>query len=189
MCSVPGQSIVSNLTLLRDTFDYVSRTNGTGILVSSDQEKAFDRVDRSFLLKLLDHLGFGPSFCQWIATSYSGAFRHIIVNGYLSVTVNLFGRVTLSHPRFTSCVEVLACKIRDFSDIVVFHCPALKVVSLKLDSTWVIQQVLLKVHAHFTLSIGRFVYMSVVQEQSLICLKLRQCGSAHGEVAQISPLG
>ena len=55
-CSVPGQSTVSNLTLLLDTLDHVSRTNETGILVSLDQEKAFDRVDRSFLLKLLDHL-------------------------------------------------------------------------------------------------------------------------------------
>ena len=61
-CSVPGQSTVSNLTLLLDTLDHVSRTYETGILVSLDQEKAFDRVDRSFLLKLLDHLGFGPSF-------------------------------------------------------------------------------------------------------------------------------
>ena len=64
MCSVPGRSIVSNLTLLCDTLNYVSHTNETGILVSLDQEKAFDRVDRSLLLKLLNHLGFGPSFCQ-----------------------------------------------------------------------------------------------------------------------------
>ena len=92
-CSVPGQSTVSNLTLLLDTLSYVSRTNETGILVSLDQEKAFDRVDHSFFLKLLDHLGFGPGFCQWIATLYSGAVIRIIVNGYLSDRVNLCGGV------------------------------------------------------------------------------------------------
>ena len=92
-CSVPGQSTVSNLTLLLDTLDHVSRTDQTGILVSLDQEKALDRVDRSFLLKLLDHLGFDPSFCQWIATLYSGAVIRIIVNGYLSDRVNLCGGV------------------------------------------------------------------------------------------------
>ena len=92
-CFVPGQSTVSNLTLLLDTLDHVSRTDQTGILVSLDQEKALDRVDRSFLLKLLDHLGFGPSFCQWIATLYSGAVIRIIVNGYLSDRVNLCGGV------------------------------------------------------------------------------------------------
>ena len=92
-CSVPGQSTVSNLTLLLDTLSYLSRTNETGILVSLDQEKAFDGVDRSFLLKLLDHLGFGPGFCQWIATLYTGVVIRIIVNGYLSDRVNLCGGV------------------------------------------------------------------------------------------------
>ena len=125
-CSVPGQSTVSNLTLL-DTLDHVSRTDQTGILVSLDQEKALDRVDRSFLLKLLDHLGFGPSFCQWIATLYSGAVIRIIVNGYLSDTVNLCGGVrqgdSLSPMLYILSVEVLACKIRDSSDIVGFSLP------------------------------------------------------------------
>ena len=41
-CSVPGRRISSNFTLLRDTLDYINRTNETGILVSLDQEKAFD---------------------------------------------------------------------------------------------------------------------------------------------------
>lgn len=126
-CSVPGQSTVSNLTLLLDTLDHVSRTDQTGILVSLDQEKALDRVDRSFLLKLLDHLGFGPSFCQWIATLYSGAVIRIIVNGYLSDRVNLCGGVrqgdSLSLMLYILSVEVLACKIRDSSDIVGFSLP------------------------------------------------------------------
>ena len=126
-CSVPGRSIVSNLTLLRDTLDYISRTNETGILVSLDQEKAFDRVDRSFLLKLLSHLGFGPSFCHWIAMLYSGAFMRIIVNGYLSDRVNLCRGVrqgdSLSPMLYILCVEVLACKIRDSPDIIGFSLP------------------------------------------------------------------
>ena len=126
-CSVPGRSIVSNLSLLRDTLDYVSRTNETGILVSLDQEKAFDRVDRSFLLKLLNHFGFGPSFCRWISTLYNGAFMRIIVNGFLSDRVNLCRGVrqgdSLSPMLYILCVEVLACKIRDSSDIIGFSLP------------------------------------------------------------------
>ena len=110
--------------IIRDTLDHVSRTNETGILVSLDQEKAFDRVNRSFLPKLLDHLGFGPSFCQWIATSYSCAFMRIIVNGYLSDRVNLCTGVrqgdSLSPMLYILCVKVLVCKIRDSSNIVGF---------------------------------------------------------------------
>ena len=48
-CSVPGRSIKSNLALLRDTLEEIERTNESGILVSLDQEKAFDRVDQVFL--------------------------------------------------------------------------------------------------------------------------------------------
>ena len=60
-CSVPGRSTASNLLLLHDVLDHIERSGETGILVSSDQEKAFDRVDLAFLLNLLRHLSFGPS--------------------------------------------------------------------------------------------------------------------------------
>ena len=61
-CSVPGRTIFENLTLLRDILDYVNKTNETGILLNLDQEKAFDRVDRNFLLNTLKHFGFGLAF-------------------------------------------------------------------------------------------------------------------------------
>ena len=59
-CSVPERSIFSNLSLLRDTLAFIGWTKESGILLSLDQEKAFDPVDRSFLLNLIDHFGFGP---------------------------------------------------------------------------------------------------------------------------------
>ena len=49
------------------------------ILITLGQEKAFDRVDRSFLLKVLDKLGFGNEFRQWIITLYNNASTRIIV--------------------------------------------------------------------------------------------------------------
>ena len=83
-CSVPGRSIHSNLVLLRDTLAFIDRTGETGILLSLDQEKAFDRVDRIFLLNLLEHFGFGPWFRACIATLYNGAFLQVLVNDFLS---------------------------------------------------------------------------------------------------------
>jgi len=44
------------------------------ILVSLDQDKAFDRVDRTFLLQLFEVFGFGPDFCRWITTLYDDTF-------------------------------------------------------------------------------------------------------------------
>lgn len=88
-CSVLGRSISSNLVMLRDMLDYIDRTDEPGILISLDQEKAFDHVDRSFLMNLLWHLGFGPSFCKWISTLYRGANMQLMVNGWLSRKIDL----------------------------------------------------------------------------------------------------
>ena len=51
-CSVINRSIFSNLHLIRDTLDMINKTDETGILVSLDQMKAFDRVDHDFLMRV-----------------------------------------------------------------------------------------------------------------------------------------
>ena len=126
-CSVPGRKITSNLHILRDVLDYTDRTNETGILISLDQEKAFDRVNRTFLLNLLSRFGFGPSFCFWINTLYNGANMRIIVNEWLSDTIPLSRGVrqgdSLSPLLYILCVETLACKIRNNPDIEGFLLP------------------------------------------------------------------
>ena len=43
-CSIPGRSIFNNLNLIHHVLDYIGKTSETGILLSLDQEKAFDRV-------------------------------------------------------------------------------------------------------------------------------------------------
>ena len=123
-CSFPGRSIHSNLVLLRDTLALIERTGEAGILLSLDQEKAFDRVDRNFLLNLLEHFGFGPSFRACIATLYNGA---VLVNDFLSNPISLERGVrqgdALSPMLYVLCVEVLACKIRASPDVRGFLLP------------------------------------------------------------------
>ena len=86
-CSIPGRSVFSNLTLLRDTLAFIERSNEAGILLFLDQEKAFDRVDRSFLLSSLELFGFGPWFRTYIAPVYRGAYMQ--VNDFLSDPIPL----------------------------------------------------------------------------------------------------
>jgi len=50
-CSVPVKSVSLNVILWRDCLDNIKQTGETGILISLDQEKAFDRVNRPFMLK------------------------------------------------------------------------------------------------------------------------------------------
>ena len=58
-CGVVGRSIFSNLQLIRDMLDMIDKTNETGILVTLDQEKAFDRVESKF-----DSTGFSRKGCE-----------------------------------------------------------------------------------------------------------------------------
>jgi len=109
-----GVLFFSNVTLLpRDTFDYIKRTNETTILVSLDQEKAFDRVNRSFLIDLLVAVGFGPDFRRWIATLYNGACMRIILNNWLTERISLEGSVRQGAPLspllYVLCIEVFYC--------------------------------------------------------------------------------
>ena len=68
---------------------YNAKKNNTNlILVSLDQEKAFDRVDRNFLEKILEKMNFGPSFQQWIQVLYTGGQYKIINNGWLSEPID-----------------------------------------------------------------------------------------------------
>ena len=52
-CGLVGRSIFSNLQLIRDMLDMIDKTNETGILVTLNQGKAFDRVDHDFLMPVL----------------------------------------------------------------------------------------------------------------------------------------
>ena len=126
-CSVPGRSIFSNVTLLRDIMDLIQQTDECAILVSLDQEKAFDRVNRVFLLELLEVYGFGSDFCRWVSTLYNNAFMQIIINDRLSSKVPLNRGVRQGDPLspllYVLCVEVLASLIRRSPEIEGFLLP------------------------------------------------------------------
>lgn len=126
-CSVPGRSIFSNVTLLRDISALIQQTDECAILVSLDQEKALDRVNRTFLLQLLQAYDFGPDFCCWVSTLYYDTFMQIIINDRLSSEINLKRGVRqgdlLSLLLYVLCVEVLASLIRSSSEIEGFLLP------------------------------------------------------------------
>ena len=115
-CSIPGRTIFDNLALFRDTLEYITVTGETGILVSLDQEKAFDRVNRDFLSNVLQRFGFGPVFQRWISVLYQDAVMRILVNGFLTEKIPLERGVRQGDPLspllYILCSEVLACNIR-----------------------------------------------------------------------------
>ena len=69
-CGVPGRFIGENVALLRDVADYASSSGASVAILSRDQEKAFNRVDWSFMRSTLCTMGFGPSFISWVDLFY-----------------------------------------------------------------------------------------------------------------------
>ena len=90
-CGVPGRIIGENVALLRDVVDFASFSDTPVAVLSLDQEKAFDRVDWSFMRATLSAMGFGSSYIAWVNLFYHCVQSSVNVNGYLS---SLFG---LSH--------------------------------------------------------------------------------------------
>ena len=126
-CGVVGRSIFSNLQLIRDTLDMIDKTDEPGILVTLDQEKAFDRVDHEFLMRTLAKFGFGPSFCHWVSIFYNDVFSRIICNANLSMPVFLGRGVRqgcpLSPLLYVLVSEVLSTQIRKCKEIEGFRLP------------------------------------------------------------------
>ena len=115
-CGVPGRYIGENVALLRDVVSYANMFDSPVAILSLDQEKAFDRVDWSFMYATLRRMGFGTSFLQWVNLFYTGVQSSVNVNGYLSPFFSLSRGVRqgcpLSPLLYVLVAEVLACNIR-----------------------------------------------------------------------------
>ena len=83
-CGVPGRFIGENVAFLRELVDFCTFSGVPAALLSLDQEKAFDRVDWSFLRSTLYAFGFGQSFIGWVDLFYNNSCSAVNVNGYVS---------------------------------------------------------------------------------------------------------
>ena len=129
-CGVPERTIYENIFRLRDMCYHAIITNSDLILINLDQEKAFDSVDRQFLIRVLQQMNFGPSFINWINVLYANTTCRVINNGWSSDTIFLRRGVRqgcpLSPLLYVVFVEVLAIAIRNNSLIQGIKIPGLR---------------------------------------------------------------
>ena len=88
-CSIPNRTIFENLFLIRDIITYTKQKNNYFYLLQIDQEKAFDKIDRAFLYKTMEKMGFSPLFINFLKILYKQNTSMIINNGFLSPQVSL----------------------------------------------------------------------------------------------------
>ena len=115
-CAIPGRSIIDNCHLIRDILDYANLKNIDGILLSIDQEKAFDRRAHRYLFEVLKAFGLGENFVNWIQILYNNVSASVIVNHFISTPFSVLKSVRqgccLSPLLYVLCLEPILIKIR-----------------------------------------------------------------------------
>ncbi len=93
--------------------------------ISLDAEKAFDRLERSYLFQVLSRFNFCTSFINWVETLYFKPQAKISCNSITSATFPLFGGsrqgCSLSPLLFVLATEPLSEAIRTDPNIKGIH--------------------------------------------------------------------
>ncbi|KAJ3584243.1 hypothetical protein NHX12_014739, partial [Muraenolepis orangiensis] len=105
---VPGRSMVDNVHLIRDVLEVSSSLGINTGLISLDQEKAFDRVEHSFLWKVMEKFGFSAGFIAKIKVLYNKIESVLKFNARLDVSSSETPGLTVALCRSkTLCLQQL----------------------------------------------------------------------------------
>ena len=84
--------------------------------ISLDNERAFDRIEHNFIIKVLEKYNFPNYILKWIKTIYSNITSQVMVNGQLTHKIAIKRSVRqgcpLSMLLYILCLEPLISKIQ-----------------------------------------------------------------------------
>ena len=83
-CGIPGRSINHCNMELRNMIQYANDSNLNMGVLNLDWYKAFDLVNVDFVLKVLETLGFGDIFVNWIRILYNVIESTLEINNVIS---------------------------------------------------------------------------------------------------------
>ena len=79
---VKGRTILDAVRTIDDILEYTERNKIQGLLVAIDFQKAFDSVNRIFMIKALSIFNFGPSLIRRVQTFYKNILSTVMNNGF-----------------------------------------------------------------------------------------------------------
>lgn len=82
--SIPGRDITDTICTIRDVVDSMGKDGEGGLILCMDLNKAFDRVEHSFIEQVMKRVGFGERMLGWINLIYSNAKSCVKTNGVLT---------------------------------------------------------------------------------------------------------
>ena len=86
---VRGRTIQENTQFMVDIIYYLQNTRNKGAILLFDQEKAFDRIEWNFMLKMLKEFGFGENFLRWIQILYKEPTLKLKINNWIGADVKI----------------------------------------------------------------------------------------------------
>jgi hypothetical protein len=105
-CNIPGRTIFNNLHFFRDYFD----SKEDGALLSLDQEQAFDRIDRKFLMMAMEKMKFPPTVLSLVRLLYTNNTVMVRIGKHLTKTIKVEKGVKQGDPA-ASLLYVLAFEV------------------------------------------------------------------------------
>ena len=129
---VPGRRITDHTRLAYEAAHLATVTGTRGFLVSLDQAKAYDRVDQSWLLRVMSHMGVSTDLRALISDIIHGCKSRVRINGGYSTAFSLRRGVRQGDPLscllFNFSIEPLAMRLRStLSGFSVHGLPPIKV--------------------------------------------------------------
>jgi hypothetical protein len=118
---IKDREITGNLILVKEVIEYCNKSGEEGAIILMDFQKAYDRVNRETMMKVLEKMNFGPVFLRYIRTMYKDVGASVDVNGRLSEKFITGGGVRqgcpLSPYLFICVLELMANRIRQAEEI------------------------------------------------------------------------
>ena len=95
---LPGRWAGDNVLCHMEEIDYTTNSGQTGSIVCLDFAKAFDRLNRKWLMRCLRALGFGPAAVRWVSVLLAGSSARVAFNGWRSPAFPTAGGVGQGSP-------------------------------------------------------------------------------------------
>ena len=80
---MPSKETSEGAIVAHETLHHIKENQIPSFFIKLDMMKVYDRVNWSFLIKVLEKFGFSKAWCKWIKACILGAIFFILINGSL----------------------------------------------------------------------------------------------------------